>query len=95
MNWHCEWGSNLTCVQEPQWPSDIGELPARLLEDSVVQAALIFPNGTGLGWDSIHPKTLTRVSRPVLRWVACIMREAEKRREVALWHGVGDHCADP
>ena len=77
-NWHSEWGSNLTCVQEPQWPADLGELPPRLLEDSLVQAALTFPVGTGLGWDGIHPRLLSRLWRPALRWVACILMEAER-----------------
>ena len=68
-NWHCEWGSALTCVEEPSWPANLGELPPppRLLEDAEVQAALTFPNGTGLGWDGTHPKNLTRVSRFLLR----------------------------
>ena len=34
--WHSEWGSNLTCVEEPQWPEDIGCLPEMLLNDSIL-----------------------------------------------------------
>ena len=28
-SWHCEWGSELTCVREPEWPADMGAMPPR------------------------------------------------------------------
>lgn len=77
-NWKCERGSKLTCVTEPAWPDDIGELPPRLLEDSIVQAALTFPRGLGLGWDGVHPRVLARVSNFLFRWIASVMLHCEK-----------------
>ena len=47
-NWSCEWGSELTCVRDPVWPEDMGIMPPKLLEDSIVQAANTFPVGLGL-----------------------------------------------
>ena len=81
--WRCEWGSNLTCIEEPQWPEDIGCMPEVLLNDSIVQAALTFPKGTGLGWDGVHPRVLTRVSPFLLRWIARVMAHCEK---TGRWH---------
>ena len=46
--WHREWGSELLEAGEPQWPSDIGPLPPRLVEDDLLEAAMTFPTGTGL-----------------------------------------------
>ena len=81
--WRCEWGSNLTCVEEPQWPEDMGSMPELLLNDSILQAALTFPVGTGLGWDGIHPSVLLRVSPFLLRWIALVMWRCE---ETGMWH---------
>ena len=75
--WHSEWGSELARVQEPTWPSDIGLFPPRLVEDAILEAAMTFPIGTGLGWDGLHPRCLARVSRSTVRWIACVMQEAE------------------
>ena len=71
-------GSNLTCVAEPEWPADMGEMPPRLLEDALIQAGLTFPRGLGLGWDGIHPRMLSRVSDFLLRWIACVLVQREK-----------------
>ena len=76
-------GSNLTCVEEPKWPEDIGGMPELLLNDSIVQAALPFPVGTGLGWDGIHPRILLRVSPFLLRWIARVLAYCE---ETGRWH---------
>ena len=51
-------------------------VPPRLLEDSIVEAAMTFPTGTGLGWDGLHPKRVARLSRLAVRWIACVMLEA-------------------
>lgn len=81
--WRKERGSGLANVPQPEWPQDIGECPPRLLEDSIVEAAMSFPTETGLGWDGLHPKCLARLSRPAVRWIACVMLEAERTGK---WH---------
>ena len=81
--WHREWGSELAEVDEPQWPLDAGPVPPRMLEDAILDAAMTFPIGTGLGWDGLHPRCLTRVSRSTIRWVSCVMQEAERKGG---WH---------
>ena len=83
VGWHREWGSELTEVEELHWPQDVGPVPARMLEDAILDAAMTFPIGTGLGWDGLHPRCLTRVSRSTIRWVSCIMQEAER---TGGWH---------
>ena len=40
LGWHKEWGSELTGVEEPQWPMDVGPLPARILEDAILSREL-------------------------------------------------------
>ena len=63
--WHKEWGHGLK--QEPiAWPSDLGEELQQLLVEQLLEAALTFPNETGLGWDRLHPKAIHRLSRLVL-----------------------------
>ena len=82
-NWKCECGSELTYVTEPMWPADMGEMPLKLVEDSIVQAGRTVPRGIGLGWDGIHPSVLAGVSDFLLRWIACILVQAEKSGK---WH---------
>ena len=37
------------------------QLPS-LTTDMFIKACRTFPDGTGLGWDAIHPKAMTRLS---------------------------------
>ena len=76
--WSCEWGSSKTCIAEPEWPADMGEMPPRLLEDALVQAGLTFPRGLGLGWDGIHPRMLSRLSNFTQKWIVSILVQSEK-----------------
>ena len=77
-NRSCEWGSSRTCISEPEWPADMGEMPPRLLYDALVQAGLTFPRGLGLGWDGIHPRMLSRLSDFTLKWIVCVLVQSEK-----------------
>ena len=52
-------------------------LPPKLLNDSLMQAALTFPAHLGLGWDGIHPRMLARVSPFLLNWIACTLLHCE------------------
>ena len=57
------------------------EVPADLLMDELLKSLASFPNGTGLGWDRLHPKALLR-THP--RWLNALLNllmrcEAEGR----------------
>ena len=64
--WSREWQCEAEYIQ-PQWPNEpaIGELPALTIED-LRDAARTFPPDTGLGWDGVHPRALTRLSDDTL-----------------------------
>ena len=68
-------------VDEVSWPDD-GEVPLELTEQILLKAAVSFPDHSGLGWDGVHPRVLTRISKPLLRWLVAVLTECEK---AGLW----------
>ena len=58
--WDAQWGAG---KQHPpcQWPDDMGAIPPMMTVAAFKDACRSFPNGTGLGWDGIHPKALLRL----------------------------------
>ena len=68
-------------VDEVKWPDD-GEVPLELAEHVLLKAATSFPDHTGLGWGGMHPRVLTRISKPLLRWVVAVLTCCEK---AGLW----------
>ena len=60
--------------KEPlQWPDDMGESLPDIWVDDLLEAALTFPNETGLGWDRLHPKVVCRLSRALVLDLVRIM----------------------
>ena len=66
--WAEEWvvGQDLA---QPSWEGGNCELappPPPLVFEHFVKALLTFPCGTGLGWDALHPRALTRLPSGIL-----------------------------
>ena len=50
------------------------DVPPELLLDELLKSLASFPNGTGLGWDAIHPRAIARFPRSLLlQIVLCVM----------------------
>ena len=64
-------------MEDIQWPEDMGEAPPELWIEAILEAAMTFPTGTGLGWDGLHPRCLQRVSKELLAWLVLILKHAE------------------
>ena len=47
------------------------DIPAELLMAELVWSLMSFPNGTGLGWDRVHPKALLRADP---QWIAALLK---------------------
>ena len=47
------------------------EVPDELLLDELLKSLASFPNGTGLGWDRVHPKALLRADP---KWVHSLLK---------------------
>ena len=81
--WSAEWGVG-SQREEPDWSLFDGSVlspPPPLLMIAFIKALATFPNGSGLGWDAMHPKALLRLSIRVLEAVLVLlaMCEAEGR----------------
>ena len=63
-------------VDDVQWP-DEGMVPPEFTEHMLLKAAVSFPDHTGLSWDSVHPRVLTRVSKPLLKWIVVVLVQCE------------------
>ncbi len=61
----------------PKWPTDLGPLPAPIVTDHLLAAAVTFPEETGLGWDSAHPRALLRLPRFMIDRLVLILMAAE------------------
>lgn len=59
--WGIEWDVGVP-RQAPQWPLVMRHQLPKLIADMCIKACQTFPDGTRLGWDSIHPKALTLLS---------------------------------
>ena len=64
-DWSGHWACD-TDMPPCQWPADLGPLPPMLELELLRQVLTTFPDGLGLGWDSIHPRSLLRLSDQVL-----------------------------
>ena len=58
-------------------PSDMGPDLPRFVEDEVIDAAYTFPVETGLGWDRMHPRVVSRISTPLLTLLVQILIRCE------------------
>ena len=70
-------GSELTTLEPPSWPEELGaHLPA-IVEQEVIEAADTFPVETGLGWDKLHPRVVGRISTSLLTLLIQILTICE------------------
>ena len=70
-------GSKLPRPEAIEWAQDMGAMPTKLMVHGLVQAAMTFLVGTGLGWDGIHPRAICRLSKPTLEWLAAVIYHCE------------------
>ncbi len=77
-DWAAHWAEGQVMPQQC-WPVDADQhLPAPT--PAQLRAALMsFPCATGLGWDGLHPRALTRLSDAMLMRFIDILMEAERR----------------
>ena len=75
--WAEQWASKIKRLEEIEWPKDMGAPPVKLMVPAIIQAAMTFPIGTGLGWDGIHPRAICRLSQPTLVWLARVLYHCE------------------
>ena len=59
----------------------MGPPPVKLMIEAICQAAMMFPVGTGLGWDGIHPRAICRLSQATLEWLAEVLHYCETMGE--------------
>ena len=59
------------------WPEDLGAIPPMMTVAALRAACQSFPDGTGLGWDGLHPKALLRLPDSCLRALVRILFVAE------------------
>ena len=72
--WSKEWACGQT-AKDFQWP-DI-ELLKTITRQEMMEALRIFPAETGLGWDAIHPRALTRISDDLFDELLSILATCE------------------
>lgn len=59
---------------EPEWPAVVASQIPELTVQMFCQACMTYPVGTGLGWDQVHPRALTRLTaRVLLQLVFCLL----------------------
>ena len=85
--WHKQWGKGMV-MRPVVWPTDLGDELPEILYEQLVVAGETFPVETGLGWDRLHPRVISRLSKPlVLMLISLIIRCEREGRwpvEVAL-----------
>ena len=75
--WHHHWGKG-QCIQDVQWPDDMGEELLDIIDDCLCEAACTFPDEIGLGWDRWHPKVVCRLSLQLRQLLIMILLECER-----------------
>ena len=60
-----------------QWPQDMGDQLTSILRDDLIDACNTFPDHTGLGWDRMHPKCITRLSHELLDMLITVLLMCE------------------
>ena len=74
-------GSKIPRPEEINWPQNMGIATVKLMVTALIQAAMTFPIGTGLGWDGLHPRTICRLSESTLEWLAKVLYHCETTSE--------------
>ena len=71
-------GPELIDVDDLVWPKDVGEMPPELRTHALAQAAYTLLVSTGLGWDGLQPRAISRLSEAALKWFVAVPHECEK-----------------
>ena len=72
--WEDQWAAHQE-IEELRWPEEMGEEVEEIMIQELLEESLTFPNETGLGWDRWHPKVLGRLSKPLHKLLAGILRQ--------------------
>ena len=70
--WGMQWGVAGE-VDQPPWPRDMEHLPPIAVQE-VKEAAAQFKEGSGLGWDRMHPRALLRLPDWLLQELCNVMQ---------------------
>ena len=76
MTWAAVWQANAH-PPGPAWPPVLGQAMPPLCVSTAMRACNTFPAGTCLGWDSMHPRALTRISEGAIAALLRIFMLAE------------------
>ena len=76
--WPAQWGVGCFTDDPIEWPSEVMGQHTPSLVDTVLRTANTFPSELGLGWDALHPRLLTRVSRSTVEMLIKILLRAER-----------------
>ncbi len=60
-----------------RWPTQFGAVPEMIIIDWMLMAASTLAEGTGLGWDNVHPRAVLRLTRRLLQRLVDILLAAE------------------
>ncbi len=60
-----------------RWPRDLGPMPPRPSVEQLRAALATFPTETGLAWDALHPRSLSRLADARLEGFIDLLMEAE------------------
>ena len=74
--WGQQWATGQTRT-EPCWPANLAATAPPITIKFFKEACLTFPPNTGLGWDGIHPRALTRLSDRLIHTLIMILLGAE------------------
>ena len=58
------------------------DVPPELLLDELLKSLASFPNGTGLGWDRVHPKALLRAHA---KWIDSLLKLLMRCEAAGQW----------
>ena len=74
--WGVQWDTGQP-RRQPNWPTTVLSQIPDLTVSMLTAACMTFPSGTGLGWDAIHPRALTRLPRRLLMQIILCLMAAE------------------
>ena len=74
--WGLQWDTGQP-RKEPDWPAVVLNQIPEMTVGMLTAACMSFPCGTGLGWDMMYPRALTRLPRSLLLQVVLCLMAAE------------------
>ena len=75
--WGRQWKEHDSYPASP-WPEDLPAPPLDLTVSSFLLACITFPEATGLGWDGMHTRALTRLSDSLVQLLVTVLLHCER-----------------